>query len=102
MGCGRGYESIGPANQMHCNTHNDRLYEDSIGFWKRRQLAGMKLPVLQMEKFSIKQLYLRIRGDCQKVERRKLVCNNASSPKWISTLYLALHGKLLTKDRLAG
>ncbi|KAG5602420.1 hypothetical protein H5410_033790 [Solanum commersonii] len=27
MGCGQGYESIGPTNRMHCNTHNDKTLQ---------------------------------------------------------------------------
>lgn len=55
----------------------------------------------QIDKFSIKQLYKALRGNYQKVEWRKLTCNDAACPKRISILYLALQSRLLTGDRLA-
>lgn len=51
--------------------------------------------------FSIKQVYGKFRGEFQKIEWRRLVCNNAASPKWTFILYLALNQRLQTKDRLA-
>nr|XP_009608448.1 uncharacterized protein LOC104102448 [Nicotiana tomentosiformis] len=53
-----------------------------------------------MDKFSIRTIYIRLRGDFTKVPWRRLVCNNAGLPKWIFTLYLVAHRRLLTKDRL--
>ncbi|XP_060200313.1 uncharacterized protein LOC132628555 [Lycium barbarum] len=58
--------------------------------------------VQQIDVFSIKQLYLKLRGDYQKVEWRRLICNNATCPKRIFILYLTLHNRLLTKKRLTG
>ncbi|WMV37355.1 hypothetical protein MTR67_030740 [Solanum verrucosum] len=57
--------------------------------------------VKHIGKFSIKQLYKAIRGEYQKVEWRRFTCNNIACPKWIFILYLALHSRLLTRDRLA-
>ncbi|KAK4726382.1 hypothetical protein R3W88_031299 [Solanum pinnatisectum] len=57
--------------------------------------------VNQIDKFSIKQLYKALRVDYQKVEWRRLTCNNAACPKWIFISYLALQSRLLTRDRLA-
>ncbi|CAN4105320.1 unnamed protein product [Withania somnifera] len=53
---------------------------------------------MQLEKFSIKQVYQLLRGDHQKVKWRKLICNNAACPTWMFILYLVFHGRLLTKD----
>ncbi|XP_060200597.1 uncharacterized protein LOC132628856 [Lycium barbarum] len=50
--------------------------------------------------FSIKQVYLKLRGCHQKVSWRKLICNNHGSPKWVFILYLALNRRLYTRDRL--
>nr|XP_016484625.1 PREDICTED: uncharacterized protein LOC107805145 [Nicotiana tabacum] len=56
--------------------------------------------VQQLNTFSIKTIYRKLTGDCQKVEWRRMICNNQASPRWIFVLYLTLHGKLLTRDRL--
>lgn len=53
--------------------------------------------VKQIDKFSIKEIYKAFRGDYQKVEWRRLTCNNAACPKWIFILYLALQSRLLTQ-----
>nr|XP_016439688.1 PREDICTED: uncharacterized protein LOC107765538 [Nicotiana tabacum] len=55
-----------------------------------------------MRKFSIKTMYVKIRGEFARVSWRKLVCNNAGLAKWIFTVFLAAHIRLLTKDRLRG
>lgn len=54
----------------------------------------------QGEVFSTK-MYISMRGLFQKMEWRRLVCNNQGMPKWTFILILALHGKLPTKNRLA-
>ncbi|KAH0717117.1 hypothetical protein KY285_013148 [Solanum tuberosum] len=53
-----------------------------------------------MEKFSIKQVYQLMKGEYPKVEWRKLICNTNACPKWSFILFLTLHGRLLTKERL--
>lgn len=53
-----------------------------------------------MTTFSIKKMYLMMRGDFPKVQWRKMVCNNYGSPKGIFIFRLAAHGRLPTKDRL--
>ncbi|XP_059294457.1 uncharacterized protein LOC132047424 [Lycium ferocissimum] len=50
--------------------------------------------------FSIKQVYLKLRGNHPKVSWRRFVCNNHGAPKWIFILYLALNRRLYTRDRL--
>ncbi|XP_016491274.1 uncharacterized protein LOC107810954 [Nicotiana tabacum] len=57
--------------------------------------------VYQMDSFSIKKLYCKIRGDCPKVEWRRLICSNHGAPRWTFILYLAIYKRLLTKDRVA-
>ncbi|XP_060209486.1 uncharacterized protein LOC132636576 [Lycium barbarum] len=52
------------------------------------------------EKITIKEIYLKLRGAFPKVHRRKIICNNIGAPKWIFILFLAIHGRLYTKDRL--
>ncbi|KAH0636027.1 hypothetical protein KY290_036421 [Solanum tuberosum] len=42
--------------------------------------------VKSTEKFSVKQLYKAIRGEYQKVEWRRITCNNSACPKWIFIL----------------
>ncbi|KAM3216398.1 hypothetical protein P3L10_025839 [Capsicum annuum] len=58
----------------------------------------------EMEHFSIKQMYLKIRGELQKVEWRRLVCNNIGLPRWImlrlATL-LKLYNDRLIKWKMA-
>ncbi|KAH0780943.1 hypothetical protein KY290_000541 [Solanum tuberosum] len=39
-------------------------------------------------------------GEYQKVEWRRLICNNVACPKWNFIQYLALQKRLLTRDRL--
>ncbi|KAK4730342.1 hypothetical protein R3W88_023330 [Solanum pinnatisectum] len=56
---------------------------------------------VRMEKFSIQKVYTRLRGEYEKVRCRKLVCNNVGAPGWIFILFVELHGRLLTKTRLA-
>ncbi|XP_055807035.1 uncharacterized protein LOC129875834 [Solanum dulcamara] len=51
--------------------------------------------------FSIKNIYLKLRGNFQKVEWRKIVCNNVAAPNWTFILYLALNERLQTRERLA-
>ncbi|XP_049365284.1 uncharacterized protein LOC125830123 [Solanum verrucosum] len=57
--------------------------------------------IKQMDRFSIKKLYKALMGEYQKVEWRRLICNNVACPKWNFILYLALEKRLLTRDRLA-
>ncbi|XP_059310045.1 uncharacterized protein LOC132061207 [Lycium ferocissimum] len=54
----------------------------------------------QLDRFSIKFMYNKLRGDFAKVPWRKMICNNQGAPKWIFITYLAVHGKLYTRDRL--
>uniref|UniRef100_M1BIU6 Non-LTR reverse transcriptase n=1 Tax=Solanum tuberosum TaxID=4113 RepID=M1BIU6_SOLTU len=53
-----------------------------------------------MEKYSITEVYGKMRGDIEKVEWRKLVWANYGAPKWTFILYIALHRRLSTKDRM--
>lgn len=57
--------------------------------------------ILEAEEFSIKKVYKDLRGEFAKVTWRRLTCNNLGSPKWIFMLYLAIHRRLYTKDRLS-
>lgn len=54
-----------------------------------------------MDRYSIKSVYEKMRGDRGKVEWRKLVWANYGAPKWLFMLYIALNRRLSTKVRLA-
>ncbi|XP_060200123.1 uncharacterized protein LOC132628355 [Lycium barbarum] len=56
--------------------------------------------LIQMQQYSIKTMYLKLRGVYAKVHWRRLVCNNLGAPKWTFILYLAISRRLLTTDRL--
>uniref|UniRef100_A0A0V0HDQ0 Putative ovule protein n=1 Tax=Solanum chacoense TaxID=4108 RepID=A0A0V0HDQ0_SOLCH len=56
--------------------------------------------ILTMPNSSIKQFYVKLRGQFQKVSWRRLVCNNSGLPRWIFILRLAALGRLNTRDRL--
>ncbi|XP_009761451.1 uncharacterized protein LOC107808908 [Nicotiana tabacum] len=57
--------------------------------------------VAAMTKYSIKDIYGAYRGEFQKVPLRRIVWNNNGQPKWTFILFLALHRKLQTKERIA-
>ncbi|XP_060182555.1 uncharacterized protein LOC132612271 [Lycium barbarum] len=56
--------------------------------------------LMSMLKFSVKKMYLLMRGVFTKVPWRRMVCNNYGAPKWIFILRLAAHERLYTRDRL--
>lgn len=64
------------------------------------ELGWREDKVQRIKKFFIKEIYLKLRGEFQKLDWMRLVCNSAVSPKWILNLYLATWGRLLTKERL--
>jgi len=57
--------------------------------------------VFQQANFSIKRMYNALRGDFVKVSGRKMTCNNSAPPKCLFVTWLAIHGRLLTCDRLS-
>ncbi|XP_060210980.1 uncharacterized protein LOC132637997 [Lycium barbarum] len=64
--------------------------------------AGLDVEaILRGPSFSIKKMYVQMRGNFQKVHWKKLTCNNDGSPKWIFVLNLTAQNRLLTRDRLA-
>ncbi|WMV18234.1 hypothetical protein MTR67_011619 [Solanum verrucosum] len=46
-------------------------------------------------------MYQKLKGEYSKVPWRRLTCNNLGSPKWVFALYVAIHRRLYTKDRLS-
>ncbi|XP_075098926.1 uncharacterized protein LOC142175823 [Nicotiana tabacum] len=56
--------------------------------------------LMQMQTCSVKNMYHILQGYFNKVRWRKLVCNNASRPRWVFMLTLMDHSRLYTKDRL--
>ncbi|XP_019239056.1 PREDICTED: uncharacterized protein LOC109219090 [Nicotiana attenuata] len=64
--------------------------------------AGVNMvEILEKEHITINSIYKMLRNEQQKMPWRKLVCNNGGMPKWIFILYMAILGKLNTRDRLA-
>lgn len=55
----------------------------------------------EMQNFSIQHLYRKLRGQFQKMDWRKIACNNHGAPKWLFITVLAAHKRLQTRDRLA-
>ncbi|XP_070010487.1 uncharacterized protein [Nicotiana sylvestris] len=53
-----------------------------------------------LKKSLIKQIYLTLLGDYSRVEWKSLVFNNVVQPKAKFSMWLMMHGKLLTSDRL--
>lgn len=53
---------------------------------------------MKSSSFSIKRLYLGLRGQFLRVEWHKLICNNVAPPKCIFIIWLAMLGKLFTCD----
>ncbi|XP_010672333.2 uncharacterized protein LOC104888918 [Beta vulgaris subsp. vulgaris] len=51
-------------------------------------------------KFSINQAYKLLKGDAQRVNWNRLICNNQATPESKFVLWLALHNKLATADRI--
>lgn len=77
--------------------------------WMVRKLFNMRKfwplivpqqPVESKGKFQINRAYKMLRGEVTNVPWRTVVCHNATSPKHIFILWLALLGKMRTKDRL--
>ncbi|XP_048503019.1 uncharacterized protein LOC125498783 [Beta vulgaris subsp. vulgaris] len=56
--------------------------------------------MLERKVFSIKKLYKCMQGEHDKVNWRRIICNNSASPKAIFITWLTLHDKLATKSRL--
>ncbi|XP_060210779.1 uncharacterized protein LOC132637752 [Lycium barbarum] len=69
-------------------------------FKAKRQFEESGINGTQLDSFSINFTYNKLRGDFAKVSRRKMICNNQGAPKWIFISYLAIQGKLYTRDRL--
>ncbi|XP_010696572.1 uncharacterized protein LOC104909082 [Beta vulgaris subsp. vulgaris] len=52
-------------------------------------------------KFSIKKAYKLIQGEMQKVQWRRIICNNRASPKSKFIVWLAVQNRLPTTDRIS-
>lgn len=71
-----------------------------VGRWLAE--AGLNVnEEMGRETYSIHVLYNQLRGKHYKVLWKKLICNNQGSPKWKFILYLVVHKRLYTKDRLS-
>lgn len=61
--------------------------------------AGISFAQFQRStRFSIKKVYIDLKGCYQKVPWRRLICNNHVTPKWLFILYLTLLKRLYTRD----
>ncbi|XP_070007532.1 uncharacterized protein LOC142165405 [Nicotiana tabacum] len=56
--------------------------------------------ILDKKNITINYIYKMLKQDHQKMPWRKLICKNGGMPKWIFILYVAIMGKLATRDRL--
>ena len=64
---------------------------DSVGGWGN---------FVQGTVMKIRKLYALLRPQSQKVDWRRLICNNRATPKSVFILWLVLWNRLVTKDRL--
>ncbi|KAH0775665.1 hypothetical protein KY290_007076 [Solanum tuberosum] len=55
---------------------------------------------MEADDFTIKGMYKKLIRDFIKLPWRRLTCNNQGNPKWIFILYLTIHRRLYTMDRL--
>ncbi|XP_059302227.1 uncharacterized protein LOC132054196 [Lycium ferocissimum] len=62
--------------------------------------GNMTNQVIQQDKFHISTAYKNLVGDVPNVVWKNLVCNNLAEQKQVFILWLALHEKLRTKNRL--
>ncbi|XP_060195279.1 uncharacterized protein LOC132624530 [Lycium barbarum] len=66
------------------------------------QTTGLSVEeILDWNSFSIKKLYLLLRGNFSKAQWRRLTCNNGGLPKWSFIVTVVAQRRLLTRDRLA-
>lgn len=66
-------------------------------YWGKHEIKDQ---VVQRDKFQIARAHKNLRGDIRNVEWRNLTCHNVAEPKHVFILWLTLHGKLRTKDKL--
>lgn len=71
---------------------DSREFLNTVGGWTAVTKDG---------KFNIKQAYKMLQGENQRVNWKRLMCNNQATPKSKFILWLALHNRLATADRLS-
>lgn len=77
------------------------LVQRILKAYKHLQPGGYTEQILtQMEQYSIKYFYGKMRGDMEKVKWRKLVWAYYGSPKWLFILYMALNRRLSTRNKV--
>lgn len=64
-------------------------------------LVGNWEAVLHNGKFSVKKAYTLIQGEIQKVDWRRLICNNKASPKSKFIVWLAVKNHLSATSRIS-
>ncbi|XP_019236644.1 PREDICTED: uncharacterized protein LOC109216874 [Nicotiana attenuata] len=57
--------------------------------------------IKKMAKFNMHMIYRKLQGEFQKCTWKRLICNNYAIPRWKFILFLALHDRLQTRDRVA-
>lgn len=68
-----------------------RSLQSEIGGWSNISIEY---------KFSMKKAYRLLLGDVERVRWKLLICNNQAAPKSRFILWLAMHNRLSTVDRL--
>ncbi|XP_059302025.1 uncharacterized protein LOC132053954 [Lycium ferocissimum] len=66
-------------------------------YWSQQDIRNQ---VVQKGKFKITKAYRNLRGTVCQVPWKNLTCYNVAEPKHVFILWVALHSKLGTKDRL--
>ncbi|XP_075077397.1 uncharacterized protein LOC142164116 [Nicotiana tabacum] len=75
--------------------------------WMVRHIIRSRATLLQKQSINdnnksiIRQIYLQLLGDLPRVSWKCLIFQNTARPKAVFTMWLLLHGRLPTKDRLA-
>ncbi|XP_019264507.1 PREDICTED: uncharacterized protein LOC109242131 [Nicotiana attenuata] len=74
--------------------------------WMVRRIIASRDVLQQIQctrgdKETIRHMYLQLLGDLPRMSWKSLVFQNAARPKAIFNLWLMLHGRLPTKDRIA-
>ncbi|XP_059285666.1 uncharacterized protein LOC132039142 [Lycium ferocissimum] len=66
-----------------------------------RQEIPQRQLVMQNSKSMIRQIYLQLLGQQERISWKSLMFNNEASAKARFTMWLHFHGRMLTSDRLA-
>ncbi|XP_070050304.1 uncharacterized protein [Nicotiana tomentosiformis] len=90
--------SIWGTKIVHASWMVQKIFKAKVVF---EQASLTEDAVAKMSTYSIKKIYGLIRGEYPKIPWRRLLCNNAGVPKWLFILFMALHRRLQTQERIA-